>query len=115
MRRLLLTLLLTMAASAQAFAHTALSASLPADTAAVAAPPEIVLEFTADVRLTSLSLQTAAGEKKSLGALPAAAARKFTVPIAETLPAGEYVVAYRTVGADTHVVAGEIRFTVTET
>ena len=112
MKRLLLTLLAA-AFSTQAIAHTALSTSAPANEAQVAAPSEIVLEFSADVRLTAVTLTSTAGEETKLGAIPADAARSFSIPIEAALPPGEYLVTWRSLSADTHVVSGEFRFTVT--
>ena len=112
MKRLLLTLLAAVF-SMQALAHTALSTSAPANDAQVAAPSEIVLEFSADVRLTAVSLTNTAGEETRLGALPADAASSFAIPIESDLTPGVYLVTWRSLSADTHVVSGEFRFTVT--
>lgn len=98
--------------SAVASAHTRLSGSVPADNAAVAASPEAIeLEFSTAVRLTALSLQDASGATFDLGALPTDAGNAFAIP-APALPPGRYTLGWRAVGADTHVVSGEVHFTI---
>jgi hypothetical protein len=97
----------------RATAHTGLESSTPADGASVDSPiEEIVLEFTDAVRLTAVTLSDAAGAKRALGAVPTEIAAKFVVAVRDPLAAGEYLVAWRAVGADTHVVSGELSFSV---
>ena len=111
MRHLFAALLLAFAAVAAA--HTPLSASVPAAKATVPAPvKEIVLEFGGDVRLTAVVLTDAQGGNKKVAAPPAAIAKKFTLAVEEELKAGMYTVNWRAVGADTHVISGDFRFTV---
>jgi methionine-rich copper-binding protein CopC len=94
-------------------AHTPLTSSVPAAGSAVPVPvKEIVLEFGGDVRLTALALTDAAGAKKAVADLPTAIQKKFTVAVRDELPPGAYVATWRAVGADTHVVSGEIKFRV---
>jgi methionine-rich copper-binding protein CopC len=101
-------------AAAAAQAHTALKSSSPAEGASAAAPvKEIVLEFGTDVRLTAVTLTAADGAKQAVGDVPATIAARFALPVRDELGPGQYVVTWRAVGGDTHVVAGEIRFTVT--
>jgi methionine-rich copper-binding protein CopC len=96
-----------------AYAHTPLTSSAPAAGSTVAAPvKELVLEFGGDVRLTVLALADAAGAKKALADLPTAIQKKFAVAVRDELAPGDYVATWRAVGADTHVVSGEIKFTV---
>jgi methionine-rich copper-binding protein CopC len=97
----------------QAHAHTQLSSSLPADGVSVSAPvTELVLEFGGEVRLTAVSLADAAGAKKAVAELPTAVAAKFAVAVREELAPGDYVIAWRAVGGDTHIVSGEVHFKV---
>lgn len=104
-----LTLPLFMAAAG---AHTGLRKATPANGSTVAeAPKEIVLEFSGPVRLTAVSVADAAGKKVEMGALPTATAQQFAVPVSGALTAGDYVVTWRAVGGDTHVVSGEVKFT----
>ncbi|HSG65475.1 MAG TPA: copper resistance CopC family protein [Gammaproteobacteria bacterium] len=95
-----------------AFAHTQLSSSAPADGATLTTAPESInLAFSTDVRLTALSLVDAAGASYELGALPTATQRAFSITPAR-LPAGSYSIGWRAVGADTHVISGEIHFSI---
>ena len=107
-------LLASVAFALAAHAHTPLVSSTPANEASVPVPvKEIALQFGGDVRLTALALADAAGVKKDVGDVPTALAAKFTVAIRDELAPGAYVATWRAVGADTHVISGEIRFTVT--
>ena len=111
MRVLLAALLVAFASIAAA--HTPLTASVPAAKATVASPvKDIVLEFGGDVRLTAVVLTDAHGGNMRVAAIPAAVAKKFTLAVEEDLKPGAYTVNWRAVGADTHVVSGDFRFTV---
>jgi hypothetical protein len=95
------------------YAHTPLASSSPADGGTVAAPvKEIALEFGGPVRLTALALTDSAGHKKALAELPTEITAKFSIAVRDELASGAYVATWRAVGADTHVVSGEIHFTV---
>lgn len=98
--------------TAVGYAHTELSGSSPADQATVTTAPEkLELSFSEDVTLTALSLQDSAGTGYELGALPRATQREFAIAV-PVLPSGSYSVGWRAVGADTHVVSGEIHFSI---
>src|SRR5690606_21261644 len=98
---------------ATASAHTGLRKATPESGSTVAeAPKEIVLEFSGPVRLTTVSLASAAGKKVEMGALPTATEQRFALSIDGALASGDYVVTWRAVGADTHVVSGELKFSV---
>ena len=116
MKRLALFILGLLSLSAyQVHAHTRLSAATPADAAVTtAAPEEIVLEFSADVRLLSVTLENGDGEAIELGLVPGETQTLFTLPIMADLTSGDYVVTWRAVGADTHAVSGDLSFVVTE-
>lgn len=95
------------------YAHTPLTSSVPAAGSTVAPPvKEIVLEFGGDVRLTALALADAAGKPQKVADVPTEIAKKFTLAIRDELAPGDYVATWRAVGADTHVVSGEIKFSV---
>ncbi len=95
-------------------AHTVLSSSVPADNAVETdAPKSITLTFSTEVRLTGLSMEDAAGTAIDLGAIPTATQQAFVLPAPE-LVEGAYLVTWRAVGADSHVVSGEFRFEVAE-
>ena len=94
-------------------AHTYLAESVPADSAVlVEAPKEIVLTFSTDVRLTALTLQGSSGEPQKLGPVPEDTEQRVLVAIQHNLVPGTYLLTWRAVGADTHVVSGEIHFSV---
>jgi methionine-rich copper-binding protein CopC len=96
-----------------AHAHTPLASSMPAAGSTVAPPvKEIVLVFGGDVRLTALALADATGKHKKLADLPTEIAKKFTLAVRDEVAPGDYVATWRAVGADTHVVSGEIKFSV---
>jgi copper transport protein len=96
-----------------ALAHTELKATVPADAATIAdAPANVELTFSEPVRLTALSIQKDGDNKQSLGPLPAANAETFSVPLPETVGDGHYVVAWRAMSEDTHVINGEFMFAV---
>jgi methionine-rich copper-binding protein CopC len=111
---LVLVLLGSLALATGAEAHTKLTVTVPAEAASVPAPvKEIVLEFAGDVRLTAVALNDASGAKKAVADVPTALAAKFALAVRDELAPGSYVVTWRAVGADTHVVSGEIHFSVT--
>lgn len=98
-----------MAVSAQA--HTHLSSSVPADKSRVKAPAAIELNFPEAAKLTALTLQKGSEAAVALKPLPADAAKHLSVPVS-ALAAGDYVVNWRMVGGDGHVMSGKFGFTV---
>ncbi len=113
MKKLAIYSLVLLAFTGQvAFAHTQLSASMPADKAVLeTAPDEVALDFSEAVRLTALSIQRQGDANQDLGPLPSETSRHFAVPAPE-LASGDYVVAWRALSEDTHVMRGEFTFTV---
>jgi len=98
--------------SALALAHAHLTGSSPADGAQVtAAPTELVLSFSEAAQLTALAIARAGGAKQKLTA-PAGSQARIRVPL-PALAAGDYVVSWRALGADGHLVPGQIHFTIT--
>ena len=94
------------------FAHTHLVKSVPAEGSTVAiSPPSFVLTFTEPATLTALSLQKAGEPARKLGPLPRAAAAEISVP-APPLTAGKYMLSWRVLSKDGHVMPGKVRFTV---
>jgi copper transport protein len=111
MKAMIVTILAFGAAQA-ALAHTELAESVPADGAVVAAAPEEVqLRFSAAVRLTALAVQMDGTRKQSLGPLPAETAERFEVAL-PALDEGHYVVSWRALSEDTHVMSGEFMFVI---
>jgi len=112
MKTLLLTATVAFFAAQAAQAHTELAETYPADHATIAAAPEDVqLRFSEPVRLTALSIQKDGAAKQALGPLPSAAAERFAVAL-PTLGDGHYVVAWRALSGDTHVMTGDFMFAV---
>jgi copper resistance protein C len=110
----MLALIGSLAVATGVEAHTKLAVSVPAEGASALAPvKEIVLEFAGDVRLTAVVLNDAAGAEKAIADVPTAVGAKFALAVRDELAPGGYVVTWRAVGADTHVVSGEIHFSVT--
>jgi copper transport protein len=98
--------------SALAFAHARLVKADPADGSTVkAAPTKFVLTFGEPAKLTALSLQKDAEPAKKIGPLPAAASAEISVPAPKMEP-GKYVLSWRVVGDDGHVLPGKLTFTV---
>jgi methionine-rich copper-binding protein CopC len=61
--------------------------------------------------LTALSLQKDAEPAKKLGPLPATPSAEISIP-APKLAAGKYVLSWRAVSNDGHVMPGKVSFTV---
>jgi methionine-rich copper-binding protein CopC len=98
-----------------ALAHTELAETVPADRAVVqAAPDHVQLRFSEPVRLTALSVQKDGQPKRSLGPLPAETAERLTIAL-PALDDGHYVVTWRALSEDTHVMSGEFMFAVGST
>jgi methionine-rich copper-binding protein CopC len=97
--------------SAGALAHAHLTDSSPADgSQLLSGPAALVLNFSEAVQLTALSLQRNGATAQKL-APPEQAAARISVPLPK-LTAGAYVVRFRTLGSDGHVVPGQIRFSI---
>lgn len=101
-----------MLASHTAFSHTQLSTSMPADQAVLAAAPdEVTLHFSEAVTLIGLSIEKQGGTAQHLESSPADTSTDFAATTPD-LGMGAYVVRWRAVGADTHVITGEFGFTI---
>ncbi len=112
--RYLIALALAGIAAPAAFAHTELARTVPADAEVVeSAPEQIELEFSAAVRLTALTVQQTGGEKRSLGPLPGEMTEAFDIAL-PVLDDGHYVVSWRALSEDTHVMTGEFMFVIGE-
>jgi methionine-rich copper-binding protein CopC len=104
--------LILMGCGALAFAHVHLLKSVPANGATVTqAPANFVLTFAGPAKLTALSLQKDSGPAQKLGPLPAGAAAEITIP-APQLQTGKYVLTWRVLSGDGHVMPGTLSFTV---
>jgi methionine-rich copper-binding protein CopC len=95
-----------------ALAHAHLKKATPADGSTVAAAPaNVVLTFSEAAHLTACWLQKGDGPKQKIENLPTAASADISVPLPRLEP-GTYVLSWKVVGDDTHIVPGQIRFTV---
>jgi copper transport protein len=103
--------LMLLGCSAMTPAHTHLVKAIPADGSTLAvSPARFVLTFAEPVKMTVLSLQKDAGPAKKLGPLPLTASAEISIP-APKLTAGRYVLTWRAVGDDGHVMPGKVSFT----
>jgi methionine-rich copper-binding protein CopC len=103
-------LLMGWAACVQAHAH--LEESLPADNSVTrTAPTALVLRFSEAARLTALSITQEGGARQKLNP-PQGSRAKIEVALPALAP-GHYLVSWRVLGADGHVLPGQIRFTLT--
>lgn len=101
-----------MSCSALTLAHTHLVKAVPADGSTVSAsPPKFVLTFAEPAKLTALSLQKDAEPAKKIGPLPQTPSAEISIP-APQLTAGKYVLSWRAVSDDGHVMPGKVTFTV---
>jgi methionine-rich copper-binding protein CopC len=93
-------------------AHAHLERSTPADGSVLsAAPAQLVLQFSEAAQLAMLTIERSGGPKQSVTTLPETAQSRVVIAL-PALPPGDYVVSWRAVGADGHVVPGRIHFTV---
>jgi methionine-rich copper-binding protein CopC len=107
--------LILVGCSTLAFAHARLVKSDPAEGSTVkAAPTRFVLTFGEPAKLTTLTLQKGAEPAKKIGPLPTNASPEISVPAPKLVP-GKYVLAWRVVGSDGHVLPGKVTFTVAAT
>ncbi len=97
--------------SCGANAHTHLKSSAPVDNSTVgSAPAKLELHFSEAARLTALSIQAEGGTEQKLSPLPAQPAADASVAL-PTLAPGKYVVSWRVISDDSHVMAGKLHFT----
>jgi len=93
-----------------AAAHTHLLESTPAANSTGRAPAEFVLRFSEATRLTALTLQRdGSAPAQKLAPLPAQAGKLLKLA-APSLAPGGYVLAWRAVADDGHVMTGSLRF-----
>jgi methionine-rich copper-binding protein CopC len=110
-RKILGGLLLSLAATA-VLAHAHLKKAVPVDGGVLSATPgNVVLTFSEPARLTACWLQKGAGLKQKITGLATAPAQEISVPVPQ-MEAGSYVLSWRVVGDDGHVLPGQIHFTV---
>ncbi len=97
--------------STGALAHAHLTDSSPVDGSQfLEGPATLVLTFSEAVQLTALSIQRSGAALQKL-VPPEQVAARISVPLPK-LSRGAYVVRWRTLGSDGHVVPGQIRFSI---
>ena len=102
---------LLLVASSAALPHAHLERASPADGSVIsAAPQDLRLEFSEPAQLAALWIARDGGPRQKLAPLPQHAQQQIVVALPQLTP-GSYVVSWRVVGADGHVVPGQIRFT----
>lgn len=108
--------LLFLLAPAPLFAHAYLVKSVPAQRAVLfRAPAKIQLWFNErlEPRYSSITLSDASGKAVALGNMAVSAEDpKQLSAVIESLPAGRYVVQYRVLSVDGHLVEDRFPFTV---
>jgi methionine-rich copper-binding protein CopC len=110
--RIVSGLVLALAATV-VLAHAHLKKAVPADGAAVGPPPaSVVLSFSEPATLTACWIQKGDGARQKITGLATRPALEISVPVPK-LEAGTYVLSWRVVGDDGHVLPGQIHFTVT--
>jgi copper transport protein len=102
---------LLLLASGAALAHAHLEKASPADGSVITrAPQSLVLDFSESAQLSALWIAKDGGARQKVAPLPQQPQQRIVVALPALLP-GNYVVSWRVVGADGHVVPGQIRFT----
>jgi copper transport protein len=100
-------------AGTAALAHAHLEKASPADGSVIsAAPQNLVLQFSERAQLAALWIAADGGSRRKLTPLPQQPEQRIVVALPNLAP-GTYVVSWRAVAADGHVVPGQIRFTLT--
>ena len=108
-----LVCVLLASAGTAALAHAHLEKTTPADGSVItAAPQNLVLEFSESAQLAALWIAADGSSRRKLTPLPQQSEQRIVVALPNLAP-GSYLVSWRVVGADGHVVPGQIRFTLT--
>jgi methionine-rich copper-binding protein CopC len=113
-RPVLCAALVLLLSSSVVQAHAHLTRSVPADGSVLhGSPAQLTLTFSESAQLTALWVESADGPRQKLTPLPAAAAAEITVPLPPLKP-GSYLLTWRVVGHDGHMVPGQLHFTLLE-
>ncbi len=97
----------------QAFAHSGLANSVPADGAQLSeTPPELILMFKEPVQITNAQLRDATGTDIDLPAPDMGeAVMEYLIPL-PALAKGAYALEWRAISEDGHGIGGHIKFSV---
>lgn len=110
---LALVLAILLAGPADAWAHAVLQGTSPAADSINAAPPDrIELRFNEPVQLLGLRLIDAAGGDRSPAAPPEVRDGQVILPLPGRLPRGRYLVSWRVLSIDGHIVGGTFTFAI---
>lgn len=108
----ILSALAWLASMTVAQAHAVLRESVPVNGSVVTTPPsQVVLRLSEVARLTAAWIARNGAARRSLHPLPATTAVETTLRMPALAP-GRYVVSWRALSADGHIVPGQISFTV---
>lgn len=113
MKKVILILCVLMLLPTTALAHTSLENSSPKDMETVVAPlTEIVLTFNTDIeQLSTISLSNQQGQQVDVAA-KTVDGNVLKGTFSDPLPNGEYIVNWKIVGEDGHVIERSFNFTV---
>ena len=108
------SLALMLVLGAAAHAHTKLTGSTPADNAVLAqSPTQLSLQFSQPARLAAVTLLKEGSQQAvKLGPLSKTANALQDVPLTTSLAPGNYVVTWRVLSEDNHVMSGKLRFSI---
>jgi methionine-rich copper-binding protein CopC len=96
-----------------ALAHAKLEMTIPAADSSIAAmPAQVMLHFSEAVKITALSIEKDGGKDKVDLKVPADA-KAMVQADSPKLAAGVYLLTWRGLSDDGHVMSGTVRFTVT--
>jgi methionine-rich copper-binding protein CopC len=97
-----------------ALAHAHLEQSMPADGSVLRnAPAELVLHFSEPAQLTALAIEKEGGASQKLAVPAGKSQAQIVVPLPALSPA-HYVVSWRVMSSDGHVVHGQVHFTLAQ-
>ena len=104
--------LVLMLTAGAALAHAHLQKAVPANGAVLKdSPSNIVLTFSEPAKLTACWLEKTGEPSIKIGGLPESPARDISVPVPQLKP-GAYILSWRVVGDDGHVMGGQLKFSV---
>lgn len=114
LRSLIATLVVLSGTAVPAFAHTSIVSSNIEDGSQIeAAPASFDFSFGADIGLARMELETLDGASIEIAFdRPRDMGKSFSVPLPKLEP-GSYVLKWRAVARDGHVMKGEVDFTIT--
>ena len=96
-----------------ALAHAKLELTIPAADSSIAAmPAQVMLHFSEAVKITAMTIEKEGGTDKVELKAPAAASSMVQAQ-APKLAAGKYLLNWRGLSDDGHVMSGTVHFTVT--